>query len=415
MKLGKYSLGIGDRFAHQGEAQLAAIMQAKKSGIEVTPVWNKSFREHTTIKSEPISTRKEADSAVKALNFKGSYFVDADHVGMSNIDFFIDTSDFFTLDVADFIGRSADAGDIQTFVNQHQSFVGQFELPGWEQKIEITNAAIRRIATKFLYAIKEAAKLYRYIANSKHNDSFIVEVSMDETDEPQSPLEMMFILSALAKEGVPVQTIAPKFTGRFNKGVDYVGDLAQFTKEFEQDVLVVKWAINEFGLPANLKLSVHSGSDKFSIYQPMHQILKKYNAGLHLKTAGTTWLEEVIGLAEAGGDGLNVAKQIYKNAYGRFDELCTPYATVIDVKKKELPTPKAVEAWDSETYANTLRHDPNNPLYNLQFRQMIHVAYKAAAELGDRYLSALTKYRDIIAMNVTTNIFERHIKPLYVD
>src|SRR5690606_16217825 len=122
---------------------------------------------------------------------------------------------------------------------------------------------------------------------------------------------LFFILKMIADEKIPVQTIAPKFTGRFNKGVDYVGDVAQFTKEFEQDVLVIEFAISEFGLPDDLKLSVHSGSDKFTIYPIMAEIIKKYDKGIHVKTAGTSWLEEVIGLSISGDEGLDVAKEIY--------------------------------------------------------------------------------------------------------
>ena len=93
-----------------------------------------------------------------------------------------------------------------------------------------------------------------------------------------------------------LQTIAPKFTGRFNKGVDYVGDLAQFEKEFNDDLAVIAHAIAQYGLPNNLKLSVHSGSDKFSIYPIIGNALRRTGAGVHVKTAGTTWLEELIGL-----------------------------------------------------------------------------------------------------------------------
>ncbi len=91
--------------------------------------------------------------------------------------------------------------------------------------------------------------------------------------------------------------------------------------------------------PKNLKLSVHSGSDKFSIYQPIRQAMKKFDAGVHLKTAGTTWLEELIGLAEAGGEGLDLAKEIYAEAYSHREELCAPYAAVIDIDPAKLPTP----------------------------------------------------------------------------
>src|SRR5690606_15818690 len=132
-------------------------------------------------------------------------------------------------------------------------------------------------------------------------------------------------------------------TGRFNKGVDYVGDLKQFEKEFEEDILVIKYAIKEFSLPEDLKLSVHSGSDKFSIYPVMQKAIRKHDVGLHVKTAGTTWLEELIGLALAEKDGLALAKDIYAKALGRFDELTGPYDTVLDIDKSKLPSPEKVK------------------------------------------------------------------------
>jgi hypothetical protein len=236
---------------------------------------------------------------------------------------------------------------------------------------------------------------------------------MDETDAPQTPVELFFILAAIADEKIPAQTIAPKFTGRFNKGVDYVGDISQFEKEFNQDLAVIAFAVKEFGLPKNLKLSVHSGSDKFSIYAPIRKALAKHNAGLHIKTAGTTWLEEVIGLAQAGGEGLEIAKQIYVTALGRFDELCGPYATVIDIRKDRLPSADEVKKWNSAKFAETLRHDQSCANYNPNFRQLIHVGYKVAVEMGDRYYKALEEYEEIIGDNVSENVFDRHLKPVF--
>lgn len=414
MILEKYSWGIGDRFAHQGEAQLKAIMEAQKLGLEITPVWNKSNREHTIVHSSPEGTRKEADNAVKALGWKGSYRVDADHINLSTVDHFIDNSDFFTLDVADYIGKKANDESIKKFIEKSKTYEGKLSIPGIAEAFDVTPSLILAIAEKFCYAIEEAHKIYKKIEASKGKDNFITEVSMDEVDQPQTPVELFFILCGLAQVGVPLQTIAPKFTGRFNKGVDYRGDIQQFSKEFEEDVLVIDFAVKEFGLAENLKLSIHSGSDKFSIYPIMGQIIKKYNKGIHVKTAGTTWLEEVIGLAVAGGKGLDVAKEIYCNAYGRMDELCGPYATVIDIHKENLPAPETVKAWDSKKFANSLRHIPGHPDYNSDLRQLIHVGYKVAAELGNRYTDELVNNKEIVGQCVTENLLERHIKRLFV-
>lgn len=415
MNLGKFSLGIGDRFSHQGEAQLSAILKAQKElGIAITPVWNKSNREHNIVHSEPSDTRRAADAAVKALGFAGSYFVDADHINLSNVDRFIDHSDFFTLDVADYIGKPASSAEIDTFVANHQRFLGSLTIPGIAHPFAITEHYLKKFATKFLFATQEAAKIYQHIAAKKGAGNFVTEVSMDEVDEPQKPLDMLFILKSLAELKVPAQTIAPKFTGRFNKGVDYEGDVEQFGKEFEEDMLVIDYAVKNFGLPAELKLSVHSGSDKFSIYPVMGRLLKKHGKGIHVKTAGTSWLEEVIGLSLSGDAGLALAKSIYVKAFQRQNELCGPYAAVIDIKSDQLPAPESIAGWSSEEYASTLRHIPGHPKYNPSFRQLIHVGYKVASEYGTEYTDALKRNKAVIGQCVSENIYDRHLLRLFV-
>jgi len=411
--LGKYSMGIGDRFGHQAEAQLKALINAKELGIDITPVWNKSYREHQIIHSQPSNTRLKADEAVKSLSWKGNYFVDADHIGLETVELFIESSDFYTIDVADSIGISPETEELEKFLSENKKFIGELELPSSSLKIIITEKTIEDAGKKYLSAVKQASKIYRKIVELKGEGNFVTEVSMDETDEPQSPSELFFILSAIASEKIPVQTIAPKFSGRFNKGVDYVGDVDRFKKEFELDLMVIAKAVDIFNLPKDLKLSVHSGSDKFSIYKPIKEALEKYNAGLHIKTAGTTWLEELIGLAISEGDGLAMAKEIYIKAFERFDELCGPYKTVIDIDSKLLPSPAEVKGWNGNKFAQTLRHDLSNENYSKHFRQMLHVSYKIAAELGDKYLNALVKDKEKISENVQENILERHIKRIF--
>lgn len=413
MKLGKFSIGVGDRFSHQGKAQLRAIMKANETGLEINPVWNKSNREHTYVHSEPVDTRREADEAVKTLGYNGQYFVDADHINLSTVDRFVAVSDFFTLDVASFIGKPSAQEDIDTFIASCEKYMGELQIPGMEKPLSITKELLEDIANKFLSATQQASEIYAYLVDKKGVGNFITEVSMDEVEKPQTPVEMLFILKMLADKGVPAQTIAPKFTGRFNKGVDYVGNLEQFAKEFEEDVLVIDFAVKEFGLPAELKLSVHSGSDKFSIYPIMAEVINRHDKGLHLKTAGTTWLEEVIGLAKADGEGLALAKKIYANSLNRKDELCAPYADVIDIDGSKLPTIEEVNSWDSEKFQNTLRHIPGHPDYNANFRQLIHVAYAVASELGKEYTGLLEKYEDIVGGCVEENIYERHLKRLF--
>jgi hypothetical protein len=237
---------------------------------------------------------------------------------------------------------------------------------------------------------------------------------MDETDVAQSPIELLIVLAAIAEEGIPVQTIAPKFSGRFNKGVDYVGDVARFEREFALDAAAIAYAVRQYGLPENLKLSVHSGSDKFSIYPAIHSVIERFDTGVHLKTAGTTWLEELIGLAESGGDGLELAKEIYAEAFAHREELCAPYATVIDIDPTKLPAPEQVRGWSSEQYTSALRHVPGAAAYNSSLRQLLHVGFKVAAKMGGRYLDLLETNQAVIAKNVTENLYRRHIAPVFL-
>jgi hypothetical protein len=412
--LGKYSVGIGDRFAHQGKAQLQACMQALTNGVEVIPVWNKSNREHTIIGSEPSSVRQEADAAVKALHWEKPYFCDADHITLQTVELFFAPCDFYTIDVADSIGQSSSVTSIESFVKRHPELLGSVQLELVDEVFEITPERLKQTAQKFLAAVKKAGEVYRKIASAKGTGNFIAEISMDETDRAQSPAELLIILAAIAGEGIPLQTIAPKFSGRFNKGVDYMGDVEQFEREMTLDVAAIAYAVRQYGLPQNLKLSVHSGSDKFSIYPAIHTTMKRFDAGVHLKTAGTTWLEELIGLAEAGGSGLALAKEIYSQAFAHRDDLCAPYATVIDIDPAKLPFPNDVRGWSSGQYTSALRHVPGATAYNRSFRQLLHVGFKIAANMRTRYLDLLDANEAVIARNVTENLFDRHIAPVFL-
>jgi predicted TIM-barrel fold metal-dependent hydrolase len=411
--LGKYSIGLGDRFGHQGGAQLKAIISAAEKGIDITPVWNKSNREHNTIGTQPEDVRTEADTVTKDAGFSKPYFVDADHINLDTVDRFIKCSDFFTIDVASYIGKKANKDEINEFMNGAERYAGELNIPGSKLSFATSKQQIKQIAEKYLFATTKARDIYRNIAKVKGEGNFITEVSMDEVAQPQTPVDLFFILKMLASENIPLQTIAPKFSGRFNKGVDYAGDPLLFAKEFQEDLLVIDYAVKEFGLPFNLKMSIHSGSDKFAIYPHIGSIIKKSAKGIHLKTAGTTWLEEVIGLAESGGEALEFVKDIYAGSLEKIHELCAPYADVINIRVSSLPSTYAVSKWESRKFADSLKHDPGNSDYNPNMRQLIHVAYKLAALRMEDFFRLLEKNKDIISKCVYDNIYNRHICRLF--
>jgi len=406
-------MGLGDRFGHQGRAQLKAIMDAGKKGIEITPVWNKSNREHMIIGTQPDDVRIEADTVTRAAGFKKPYFVDADHINLDTVDRFIASSDFFTIDVASYIGKKAGDAEIETFVKSAEKYFGDLQIPGIKKPFKVTRELVSTIAGKYLFAAIKAFEIYRKIEKGKGKENFVTEVSMDEVPNPQTPVELFFILMMLGEENIPVQTIAPKFSGRFNKGVDYVGDPSKFSEEFEADLMVIDFAVKEFGLPQSLKMSVHSGSDKFSIYPIIGSLVRKHNKGLHLKTAGTTWLEEVIGLSESGGEALEFVKDMYYHSLEKTDELCAPYADVIDIKISELPGKDVVKNWSAKRMADALRHVPGNKDYNPNMRQLIHVGYKLAATNMKEYFRLLEANEETVAKCVYENVYNRHICRLF--
>jgi len=411
MTLGKYSFGIGDRFGHQGQAQLKALIKAIDLGVELTPVWNKSNREHEIIGTQPESVREEADQAVKTLGFEESYFVDADHVTMETVNAFLKASDFFTIDVAGYIGRQANADQVAKARVVLEKLGDKINIKGITHPIILDEVFIEDFFEKYLLAIHEATNLYHHILKEKGLGNFVPEVSMDEVENPQTPRELLLILALLGDLEVPVQTIAPKFSGRFNKGVDYVGDIDKFREEFESDLLVIKYAIAQFGLPKDLKLSVHSGSDKFSIYPVMGDLIRKHDMGIHIKTAGTTWLEEIIGLSLGDMESILLIRGIYKEAYQRKEELCKPYADVIDIDFSQLPV--EIDNWSGAQIAHAIRHVSEEQTYNSSMRQLLHVAYKLAAERGSEYLDALKKHKVIIAQQVEENLYDRHLKRIF--
>ena len=414
MTLEKYSLGIGDRFGMEGVAQLRALQAAKQQGVLVVPVWNKSNREHSIIGTKPQDTLRAATAAVAAASWTDPFYLDADHIGLATLDNFVGACNFFTIDVADMIGRPSTPEDADGFLKAMTGFKGTLRIPGMGAPIVVDDELLRSVAGKYLRAVKEAGQIYRRITSLMHEKTFVAEMSLDEADLPQTPAELFFILAAVAREGIPLQTIAPKFTGDFLKGIDYVGDIGAFERDFRDDLAVVHHAIGLFGLPANLKLSVHTGSDKFSLYPLMRKALLENGAGLHLKTAGTTWLEEVIGIAGTGGEALGFVQELYGLALARYDELLKPYATVVRIDRSKLPSPAEVKRWTAEEFVGSLRHDRSAPRYSTDLRQFLHVSFRLAAEAGDRYTDMLHACRGTIERNVTMNLLDRHIKPLFI-
>ncbi len=418
LTLAKYSIGVGDRFAHQAKAQLRACMQAGKLGAEVIPVWNKSYREHSTVGSEPGSVRAAADAAVRELGWKKPYHVDADHIRLETVDGFHRLLRFLhhrcgRLDRP--TGRSGCAEGIRRPASRTDRPASKS--PGSTSPFTTVASDVERIAGKV--SARGSGCRARSIGTSpqpRARASSSPKCRWTRPIAPQTPPELLVILAAIADEKIPIQTIAPKFTGRFNKGVDYVGDVVQFEKEFQQDLAVIAFAD-----PAIWAAGQPEAERPFRQRQVLHlrpdspSDCKIRTPGLHVKTAGTTWLEEVIGLAEAGRRRTRPGQRDLRQGAGKARALCAP------VRRRDRHRSRAsshhadtVKGWSAEQFVSALRHDPRCPGFNAHLRQLIHVGYKIAAQMGDRYLKMLEACEPNITKNVTENLLDRHLKPLFI-
>ena len=187
--LPRFSFGVGDRFGHEATAQLAAFQKLKQEGVHVAPVWNKSHREHGFIGSKPEDVRAAATTAIAESGWDGPWYVDADHIRLDTVDEYLGSSDFFTIDVADSIGEPADESDIRAFISAHPELCKPVSIPGITKVIRLSEDGTASIVRTYYKACRDAT-IYKHIAEAR-GDDVVIEVSMDETDEPQTPLNCL--------------------------------------------------------------------------------------------------------------------------------------------------------------------------------------------------------------------------------
>jgi len=414
-------IGMGDRL---GLATPGHIRAVRGSGVR--PVFaQQSIREMTRTRRTAEQVMEDALWGVFEEGFRDGFGADADHLkSTADLDVTLAAGfRMFTIDPGDHVDNAAGresvevlAGKLQgipwaeletTEADCRRAFLGQVHFVGSDMSLSFDEATLLRAVVKYGRAVAHTRRMHRHLAQAASGRPFELEMSVDETDSPTTPHEHYYVAHELKRLGVPVVSLAPRFIGAFEKGIDYKGDLRAFEAAFVQHVKIARHL-------GPYKISIHSGSDKFSIYEPMRRAIRRSGAGLHLKTAGTTWLEELIGLAEAGSASLALAKEIYAEAFAQRDDLCAPYAAVIDIDPSRLPDPRDVARWTAEQYSGALRHDQGNPLFNPNVRQLLHVGYKVAAHMGDRYTKMLDACEESISRNVTENLFARHIEPLFL-
>jgi len=295
------SAGLGDRLGIATPGHVRAMRHVQG----VVPVFaQQSIREMERTQRTPQQVMDSATWGVFQEGWRSGYGADADHLKTTaDIDACLDAGFvMYTLDPRDHVDNAAHTDDLPTLRRKYEALPwealesspnvlwARYANQHWALEggtIEMGEEAFLRAACKYGRAIAHLSALYRYLRAHLGERAWELEVSVDEADTPTSPAEHFYIASELQRLGVEWVSLAPRYVGRFEKGVDYLGDLAAFERDFAQHVAIAR-ALGPY------KLSLHSGSDKFSIYP----IAARWAGDLiHLKTAGTSYLEALRAIA----------------------------------------------------------------------------------------------------------------------
>jgi hypothetical protein len=399
------SAGMGDRL---GLATPGHVRAARAVGGKVAPIFaQQSIREMTRTGRTPQQVMDDATWGIFAEGWQSHHGADADHLKTpENIDACLKAGfTFYTIDPGAYVDNrvaTAGMGKLRELAQELPGEVGvkvsellgkSFDIEGLA--ITFDEATLLGAAVKYGKAVAHVAGMYRHLEQAAGSLPFELEVSVDETDQPTSHAEHIYIASELKRLGVKWVSLAPRYVGRFEKGVDYIGDLDAFEADFAGHAAIARM----FG---PYKLSLHSGSDKFSIYP----ITARLARGLvHLKTAGTSYLEALRTIAALDPDFF---QEIYMFARERYENDRVSYHVSAELKRA--PLPEAVEDW-------------TGLLDQFDAREILHVTFgsvlteKTASggwRFYDRFMEFLHSNPDAYASNLEKH-FIRHLTPFRLD
>ena len=358
------SFGFGDRLGLATPGHIAAV-----KGTKFAPIFaQQSVRENTRTGRTPQQVMDDAKRAVDAAKWDAPWGADADHLKtVDDIPPFIAAGyTFFTVDPGEHVDNGADTDSIdvlkQKVARLNWDELSALYLSGSGEQVwgQFEAESLMRATVKYGRAIQHAVSMFKRL--SELTDAFDFEVSVDETNSPTTPLEHFFIANELTRKGVKFTSLAPRFIGRFEKGVDYIGDLNALDVELSKHAAVTA----HFG---TYKLSLHSGSDKFSVY-PL--VAKHWGERLHVKTAGTSYLEALRVLAKHEPD---LFMKIYMLGRERYETDKKTYHVSADLSK--LPQ----------------TDDLPSLLNDFHAREVLHVTFGSAlAQYGVELKAALVKH-----------------------
>ena len=385
------SIGCGDRLGLATPGHIRAISKSDMAGVFA----QQSIREMERCGRSAQDVIDDATRGVLLMNYRDGYGSDADHLKhIHDIDNCIDAGfTGFTLDPNEHVDNAAHSDDPATLRAKFTA------LP--HDKLETSPADLRRrylgnspagpideeillrAGGKYSRAIAHVALLARHIALRFAGRPFDLEVSVDETDTPTSPAEHFFIASELRRLGLEVHGLAPRFIGSFEKGVDYIGDLARFEQDFAAHARIAR----KLG---PYKLSIHTGSDKFSIY-PL--IYRHTGPLVHLKTAGTSWLEALRVIASLDAP---LFREILARARERFPVDRASYHISGELENVPASPP-------DEQLPALLEH--------FDARQVLHVTFGSLLDSFREPIFAILRAHESDYESALETHFDRHIAP----
>ncbi|MBN1249155.1 MAG: hypothetical protein JXC32_15960 [Anaerolineae bacterium] len=398
------SAGTGDRLGLATPGHLRAVRTV--GGI--APIFaQQSMRENARTGRTPQQVIDDAMWGILQEGWCEPWGSDADHLKTTDdVDLCVAAGyTFYTIDPGDHVDNDAHTDDLQTLRAKFEAlpwsrlsdypdamrarYVGREQVieDGYHGAFSVTfdETALLRAACKYGRALAHTAEMYAHLVHAKDGAPFELEVSVDETETPTSPLEHVFIASELSRLGVEWVSLAPRYVGRFEKGVDYIGDLDIFHKEFAKHAAIAR-------VLGPYKLSIHSGSDKFSIYPLMAAETHRL---AHLKTAGTSYLEAL--RAVAGVDPA-LFREILALAIARYGVDRATYHVSADVAK--VPRPDALA---DDELANVL------DLFD--GREVLHVTFGSVLDVfGERLKSVLDAHEEA-HYDALEKHFVRHLTP----
>jgi hypothetical protein len=377
------SFGFGDRLGLATPGHIASV-----KGTKFAPIFaQQSIRENTRTGRTPQNVIDDAKRAVDTAKWDAPWGADADHLkAVDDLPPFVDAGyTFFTVDPGEHVDNAADTDSIKALKQKIASLdwdeLSVFYLSGSSDQAwgQFEAESLMRAAVKYVRAIQHTASMFKRLSELK--DAFDFEMSVDETDAPTTPLEHFFIASELARMGVKFTSLAPRFIGRFEKGVDYIGDLSALDVELSKHAAVTA----HFG---TYKLSLHSGSDKLSVY-PL--LAKHWGERIHVKTAGTSYLEALRVMATNEPD---LFLKIYTLGRECYETDKTTYHVSAELSK--LPKTDDLPALLDDFHA----------------REVLHVTFGSAlSQFGVELKAALAKHNGAYYEGLKTH-FDKHLSLL---